>query len=336
MDYSPRLITLGVLTRDYILSETGTSHEDIPGGEAVYSAAGMVFAGEKPGLCARISELYPQDWLDQFELKGIDTSGVLIKPEIDDGIQFFVNLNSSTTSNENPIAHYANLGKPIPKALLGYTNPSQQTDSQTKASDRFIRSSEIPASYLDAIGAHLCEMDYLSYMNILHGLKQSNMRTISVNPGLGMMNSLFFNLFPDLIRDVTIFHTNETRIRQLFYGKVEDLWVMAETISLWGPEFVVIRRGNQGQFVYDRTTRKRWMIPAYPNQPRDAIGAGDSLCGAFLADYLKNYDPLRACLIGSIAASFAIEGVGPLYLIDALPGLVDMRYNRLSELVQEM
>ncbi|HPC07253.1 MAG TPA: hypothetical protein PLI60_11085, partial [Anaerolineaceae bacterium] len=91
MDHSPRLITLGVLTRDYILSETGTSHEDIPGGEAVYSAAGMVFAGEKPGLCARISELYPQDWLDQFELKGIDTSGVLIKPEIDDGIQFFVN-----------------------------------------------------------------------------------------------------------------------------------------------------------------------------------------------------------------------------------------------------
>lgn len=336
MDYSPRLITLGALTRDYILSETGAINEDVPGGEAIYSAAGMVFAGEKPGLCARVGELYPQDWLEQFERKGIDISGVLIKPEIEDVIRFFVCLNAESISNENPMTHYARYGKPIPKALLGYINPSQQTDSQTKASDKFIRSTEIPAAYLDAIGAHLCEMDYLSYMSILHALMQRNTRTISVNPGMGTMNSLFYNMFPDLIRDVTIFHTSETRIRQLFYGIGEDLWEMAEAVSLWGPEFVVIRRGNQGQFLYDRASRKHWLVPAYPNQPKDVIGAGGSLCGAFLADYLKNNDPLRACLVGSIAASFAIEGVGPLYQIDALPDLVDMRYNRLKELVQEM
>lgn len=335
MEYSPRLVTLGALTRDYILSETGSSYDDVPGGEVVYSAAGMVFAGEKPGLCARVGELYPQDWLELFERKGIDTSGILIKPEIEDVIRFFVLLNAETISSENPMTHYARFEKPLPKALLGYSNPSQQTDSQISASENYIRSKEIPAAYLDAIGAHLCGMDYLSYMNILHALKQRNSRTVSINPGMGMMNPMFFNLFPDLVRDVTIFHTSETRIRQLFYGVSEDLWEMAESISQWGPEYIVIRRGNQGQYFFDRTSKKHWSIPAYPNQPRDAIGAGGSLCGAFLADYMQNYDPLRACMMGSIAASFAIEGVGPLYLIDALPDLVEMRYNKLQEMVQE-
>ena len=335
MDYSPRLITLGLLTRDFILSENGTSYEDVPGGEALYSAAGMGFMGEKPGVCARISELYPQDWLEIFETKGIDTTGVLIKPEINDVIRFITFLNAETISTENPLTHYARFGKQVPKALLGYTNPAQQTDSQNQAADVFIRSTEIPPAYLDAIGAHLCGMDYLSYMNILHILKQGNTRTISINPGPGMMNALFFDRFPDLIRDVTIFHTSESRIKQLFSGKTGDLWEMASEVSRWGAEFVVIRRGNQGQFLFDRASSKRWMIPAYPNQPMNSLGAGGVLCGAFLADYQQKYDPLRACLMGSIAASFAIEGTSPLYLLDALPDLVEMRYRKLHEMVQE-
>jgi len=123
VDYSPRLITLGALTRDYILSETGAINEDVPGGEAIYSAAGMVFAGEKPGLCARVGELYPQDWLEQFERKGIDISGVLIKPEIEDVIRFFVCLNAESISNENPLTHYARYGKPIPKSAARVHQP---------------------------------------------------------------------------------------------------------------------------------------------------------------------------------------------------------------------
>ncbi len=336
MDHSPRLITLGLLTRDFILTETGTSHEDVPGGEAIYSAAGMRFMGENPGICARASELYPLEWLELFEKKGIDTEGVRVHPEINDFIRFFAYLNAETISNENPLTHFARFEKPLPKALLGYNNQKQQTDSQTHVSEVFIRGTEIPPTYLDAIGAHLCEMDYLSYMNILHVLKQSNAQTISINPGAGVMNPLFYNLLPDLVRDVTIFHTSESRIRQLFIGKTEDLWEMAAEVSHWGAQFTIIRRGNQGQFFFDQSAKKRWMVPAYPNQPTDPIGAGGTLAGAFLADYLQKYDPLRSCLMGSIAASFAIEGTSPLYLLDALPDLVEMRFQNLREMVQEI
>ncbi len=148
------------------------------------------------------------------------------------------------------------------------------------------------------------------------------------------MNSMFFDLVPNLIRDAAIFHTSETKIRQLFYGHTEDLWEMASQIGEWGSEIIAIRCGRQGQMLYDSVSKKRWIVPAYPSQENDPTGAGAVFCGGFLAGYLAHYDALMACLMGSIAASFSIEGSGPLYILNTMPGLAQRRLELLQENVK--
>lgn len=334
MDFLPRLIVLGQLTRDFILTHEVASRADIPGGDAIFSAAGMRFWDEKPGVCARIGEMYPQKWLEAFKANNIDTLGIVTHPEVPDIIRFFRYTSIDSFTQDDPISHYAQLGIPIPKALLGYVNPVQQTDSQTQTAIQHIRSYEVPPAYLDAIAAHLCPLDYVSYTTLLHALHQGSIHTISMDPGEGIMNSLYYTMLPNLVRDANIFHTSEAKIRQLFLGRTEDIWEMAEQIGCWGAEIVVIRSGNQGQYVLDYSSKKRWILSAYPSHVVDPTGAGAVFCGGFLAGYLQHYDPLLACLKGSISASFAVEGSGPLYIMDTLPGLAERRLEKLQETVR--
>ncbi len=131
-DSSPRLITLGQLTRDFIITPAGSTVLDIPGGDAIFSAAGMCFWNKSPGICARVSELYPESWIDTFEENGINTSGIIPHPEISDLIRFYAYSEPEIVTQDNPITHFAQMDLPIPKTLLGYTNPIQQNDSQTQ------------------------------------------------------------------------------------------------------------------------------------------------------------------------------------------------------------
>lgn len=53
-------------------------------------------------------------------------------------------------------------------------------------------------------------------------------------------------------------------------------------------------------------------VPACkPRIVRDPTGAGDAFAGAFLAEYLRGTEPVWCCCVGSAAASFVVEEVGP-------------------------
>jgi sugar/nucleoside kinase (ribokinase family) len=150
------------------------------------------------------------------------------------------------------------------------------------------------------------------------------------------MNSSFRDDFPSLITGLTAFLPSEEEVRNLFQGRLENLWEMAEAIASYGCEIVVIKRGERGQLVFDSPNNKRWEVPAYPVQPVDPSGVGDAFCGGFLAGYRETYDPLQAALYGNITASLAIEGQGPFYALDALPGLAQARLEALRSNVREV
>ncbi|WP_322808043.1 PfkB family carbohydrate kinase, partial [Thermanaerothrix sp.] len=65
----------------------------------------------------------------------------------------------------------------------------------------------------------------------------------------------------------------------------------------------------------------------------DPTGAGDAFCGGFLAGYRQTYDPLAAVLHGNVSASLVIEGSGPFYALEALPGLAQARLEALRDAV---
>ena len=55
-----------------------------------------------------------------------------------------------------------------------------------------------------------------------------------------------------------------------------------------------------------------------------------------MAGYCKNYDPLEGVLYGNISASLKLEGSGPFYPMDVLPGLAEARLNVLKDMVREV
>jgi ribokinase len=135
---------------------------------------------------------------------------------------------------------------------------------------------------------------------------------------------------------LTAFLPNEEEIRSLFHGRSTDLWEMMEALAGYGCEFVVVKRGERGQLLFDRATKSRWEISAYPARVTDPTGAGDAFCGGFLAGYRQTYDPLQAVLHGSVSASLVVEGSGPFFALDALPGLAQARLEALREGVRKV
>ena len=94
--------------------------------------------------------------------------------------------------------------------------------------------------------------------------------------------------------------------QMLFEGRSNDLWEMAEALSAYGCDFVVIKRGERGQLLYDASSKARWEIPAYPARLANPTGVGDAFCGGFLAGYRRAYDPLEAVLHGNVSSSIDI------------------------------
>ena len=97
---------------------------------------------------------------------------------------------------------------------------------------------------------------------------------------------------------------------------------------------VVVKRGGQGQAVFDVKGRHKWEVPAYPARPADTTGAGDAFCGGYLAGFKRTYDPLQAALYGNVSASLKLEGSGAFYPLEVLPGLAEARLSALKDLVR--
>ena len=330
----PVFVIAGRLRRDYILPFTGRPLLDIPGGSLLYAAVGAGVWENSLGLVGRVGEDYPHEWLRSFEARGWDTRGIRILAEPLDLRYFEARLGPDSIQRANPLAHFARLQMSFPKSLLGYQPPAEADDDRKSTHPASPRPADIPAEYLDAQLAHCGPLDYLSTSRLLAAFRQSGVGTITVDPSAAYMTSTAFDDVRALLRGLTSFVPAEEELRTLFWGRTDDLWEMTEALGGFGAEFVVVKRGGQGQILYDSLAKKRWEIPAYPARLADTIGAGDSFCGGFLAGYHRTYDPLRAVLYGNVSASLTIEGSGAFHALDTLPGLAQARLDSVAAIVR--
>jgi sugar/nucleoside kinase (ribokinase family) len=330
-----RFVIAGRLQRNYVITPQGKALLDIPGGSLLYAAAGLAAWESGIGLLGRAGEDYPQDWLAALARRGIDTRGIHILPDAVDLRYFLAYPDNDHATTDNPVSHFARLGMPYPKTLLGYTPPAPQIDSRTRPGLLTIRQTDVPSDYLDATAAHLCPLDFLSHTLLPSVLRRGHIHTITLDPGANYMTPTFWDDIPVLLNGLNAFICSEEKLNSLFSGRSTDLWEMAETLAGYGCDMVVIKRGSRGQYLYDRAARARWIIPAYPIQVADPTGAGDAFCGGFLAGYRSTYDALQAALAGNISAAMTIEGNHPFFALDALPGLAKARMEALRETVRK-
>lgn len=337
MAYSPNFILAGQLRRDFIVLPNGKTFLDVPGGNLLYAAAGLAIweASPPPGLIARVGADYPQNWLRELQQRGFDIRGIRVLPEPIDLRSFCAYPDFSTRVNTDPLKYFAQLNQPFPKQLLGYHNKTT-LDSRNRLSPTSIRQNDLIPEYKEATAAHICPIDFLSHNLIPAVFRQAGFTLITLDPSAGYMDPSFRGEIPLLINGLTAFLPSEEEIRSLFLGRSSDLWEMAEAISSYGCELVVIKRGEHGQLLYDSQSRCRWEIPAYPVHLIDPTGVGDAFCGGFLVGFRQTYDPLQAALYGNISASLVIEGHGPTHALESLTRLARARLESLRQHVRKV
>ena len=331
----PRFILAGLLRREYLLPPVGRPLLDTPGGNLLYAAGGLRVWESEIGLLGRVGEDYPFQWRRDIEARGFDMQGLKILQGSLDLRSFRAYSETYEQIYNNPVSHFARRQLTFPKALLGYQPPDSKDNPRQPYPDA-PTVSDIPKDYLDASAVHLCPMDFTSQGQLLNAFKAGLATTVTLDPDAAYMNPDFLKGLRELLNGLTAFLPSQEELQALFWGQTNDLWEMAEELSSYGCELVVIKRGGQGQWLYDAMSKKHWEIPAYSSRKADPTGAGDAFCGGFLAGYRKNYDPLEAALHGNVSASLNVEGSGAFFPLDVMPGLADARLEVLREMVREV
>ncbi len=329
----PLFLIFGRLTREYLLPPTGPVRLDAPGGSLLYAAAGLRVWEARIGLVGRVGNDYPREWLNACMARGFDTCGIRILSKNMDVRDFLAYNEMYEVNRINPVSHFARREMTFPKSLLGY----QPADDTKKPNlETTLNITDIPGDYLTARAALLCAMDIVTQTQLIAGMKRGSVHTFVLDPGADAMLPAARRELPALLNGVTAFLPSLEELSNLFWGETHDVWEMAEAVSMYGCEYVVIKCGGRGQLLYDTNNKRKWEIPAYPARLADPTGAGDAFCGGFLAGYCKNYEPLEGVLYGNVSASLKVEGSGAFYPLDVLPGLAEARLSALREMVREV
>ena len=325
-----QFVVIGKLTREFLLPAAGQPRLDVAGGSLLYAAAGLGIWESGIGLVGRVGDDYPREWLDGVRSRGFDTSGIHVLPQKLD-VREFIAYNESLEANRvNPVSHFARRQLTVPKSLLGY-QPDKKPDEALKLTVR-----DIPNDYLTARAAYICPMDLVTQTQLIAGLKRGQVHSFILDPSPVTMTPTSRRELPALLNGVTAFLPSEEEIRNLFQAETHDLWEMAEAVSLYGCEYVIIKRGVHGQYLYDADAKRKWEIPAYPSHVEDVTGAGDAFGGGFVSGFCKDYDPLEGVLHGNVSASLMMEGQGAFHPLDVMPGLAEARLNALRDMARQV
>lgn len=335
---TPTFVIAGILHREYILPPSGHPLLDTPGGSLLYAAGGLAVWDSRVGLLGRVGEDYPRQWLRDLEERGFDVSGIrtLREPQGVDLRAFIAYNDSKERSHSNAVSHFARRQITFPKSLLGYQPPDDANKNPRESDILSPAALDTPKEYRDVSYVHLCPFDFTSQSQLVALFRGGSSQTVSLDPAPSYMNQTFWRDLRVVLQGVKIFLPSEEELRALFWGETNDLWEMARMVSEFGPKIIVVKRGALGQMVYDVEGKHRYEIPSYPSRLADPTGAGDAFCGGFLAGYQRTNDPLKAALYGNVSASLKIEGSGPFYPLDVLPGLAEARLHSLEQLAREV
>jgi sugar/nucleoside kinase (ribokinase family) len=129
---------------------------------------------------------------------------------------------------------------------------------------------------------------------------------------------------------------NEQEARLLC--KDNNLLKCGKILTSLGPEFVVIKKGENGAVLFHG--KEIYPVAAFPTEfIKDPTGAGDSFAGALIGYLAKSGKKTsriikKAVMHGNIMGSFAIEGFGLNSLLDLNRKRIVQRYSKYSAILR--
>lgn len=116
-----------------------------------------------------------------------------------------------------------------------------------------------------------------------------------------------------LVSSAEIFSANQEEAQSLV-GECDPFEQARRLAKAGGNEpvtqAIVVRLGAAGSVVMHVATRESLLIPAFPTQVVDPIGAGNAYCGGFLSGWVYKKDLRLAAIWGAVSASFTVEQIG--------------------------
>lgn len=301
----------------------------MPGGPALYSSAGIRCWADHVGI---VSEVTPDEKADLFPILvqyQIDHDGVVVTPDAFVEEQFFGYPSLHEPVSKNPVPFFTALQKTIPKTLL--------EDSFHKTVDPSTNNyypSLLPEIYMDASAAHICADELHHQLKVSTLVDKSSVSVLTLLSSKQYMEPGNWDLVMNLMHGLTAFITSSFQLAFLFKNRFDDIRLMVETLHSRGCEYVVLLDGLEGYSLFDVKENKKIFVPAYPVKVIDPTGMEEAFCGGFLAAMRKTHDPIQALMSGSVTASIKIEGSGPFFPLEATPGLLEARMERIKDWIR--
>lgn len=246
-----------------------------PGGVAANISYSLGLLGEKPKLVGTAGVDF-EEYRKALEAVGVDTSGVKIIQG-----KFTASFFANTDLSNAQIASFYT-GAMADAGLLSMSDFDLTPDDLVMISPNdpdamikyAIECQELGARYIFDPSQQIVRLD-----------EEGLVRGISGAHGL-FMNEYEFELLQK-------------------HSKLD-----AETI-LNSVEFTVITRGKDGSLVYENGELKGEVLAFPTNRILDPTGGGDAFRAGFLKGYVNHFDLVLCAQMGSLAATYCLEGMGP-------------------------
>lgn len=296
---------MGTVAFDAIETPFGKT-DKILGGAATFIGLAASYFKTDSAIVSVVGEDFPVHYLDLLRGKGIDTSGLEIVPG---GQTFFwkgkymndLNRRETLATELNVLADF---------------NPI------------------VPENYKDA--------DLLMLGNLHPDIQLKVIRQMEKRPKLIVLDTMNYwmdntwDALMEVIREIDVIVINDEEARQL--SGEYSLVKAASLIGAMGPEYVVIKKGENGALLFHED--HVFFAPALPLEDVfDPTGAGDTFAGGF-AGYLAQTENIsfgnlkNAVIHGSNLASFCVEKFGTERLLDLTAKEIDSRLSQFRDLTQ--
>lgn len=296
------LLCVGSVAYD-VIELPGREPVEVLGGSATwFAAAATLFT--RPSLVGVVGDDFMEDDVAFLQGRGVDTTGLARKP----GATFrwhgrYHEDMKGRDSLKTDLGVFAEFSPVIPKALrrpdivfLGNIEPSLQglVMAQTREA-RFV-----------------------------------GLDTIEIWLGEGHLDRLL-----RLLPRTDLFYLNDDEL--LMITGEHTILAAADRLMELGARAFVVKRGEHGAMLF--TERDIRLFPAFPvASVVDPTGAGDCFAGGSLGylDLIGDFGPdaIRDALaVGTVVASFCVEGFGPRSFENVTPRAVNERILKYGEMV---
>jgi len=277
------LVTVGHFAIDAISSPKLVSERIALGGSATYVSIAAAKLGAKVSVISKVGKDFPNQYLDWLRSNQVDLSGLK-------------RIRSSVTT----------------KFALRYQHEHKRK-LQLKALAPPIQANDIPNS-LQAQVIHVAPIANEVSIGVVRKLSKLA-GVLSFDPqGFVRDFDAHGNVRPKRSKAGTnlelidIYKSSQDEMRTV--TGIANMRQAARKIQDNGVKIVIVTQGLHGSTLLFESVF--YNVPACkPRVVLDSTGAGDAYIGAFLAEYMRGGDPYWCACVGSAAASFVVEGVGP-------------------------